>query len=203
MKIKICGITSLADALMCAELGVDALGFNFHPASPRFIAAHAAAEIIRRLPPFVTPVGLFVNLLEPEQVADQARRAAVQVIQLHGDESPAYCRRLEGWPILKAVRIGKALPDDLADYPVCGFVLDSRDEARYGGTGKTFDWGLAIEAARKYRVILAGGLRPDNVAEAIRTIRPWGVDVCSGVESGPGKKDRSRLERFLDCARRA
>ncbi len=200
MRVKVCGITCYEDACLALELGADALGFNFHSPSPRFIEPRDVRDLIRRLPPLATTVGVFVNVPGPEEVDRAARAAGIQVLQLHGDESPDYCRRLEAWPLIKAVRIGAGGVDaDLAGFPAQAILLDARDEARYGGTGMTFDW----ELARRVRcgglpVILAGGLNPANVAEAIRVVRPYGVDVCSGVESHPGKKDRGRLSAFMN-----
>jgi phosphoribosylanthranilate isomerase len=203
VKVKICGITRYEDAAQAVDLGADALGFNFYPGSPRYIEPRAAREIIRRLPPLVTTVGLFVNE-EIGGVRAAARAARVQALQLHGDEPPAYCRRLAGWPLIKAVRIGPGFrAEDLAPYPVGAFLLDTLDRKLYGGTGRVFDWALAEPVRRLAPVILAGGLGPENVAAAIRTVRPYGVDVSSGVESSPGRKDRARLVDFMNEVRHA
>ncbi len=198
MKVKVCGITSYEDAAMALDHGVDALGFNFFPRSPRYMKPEDARAIIHRLPPFVTTVGLFVNVAEAELVSDMARIAGVQVLQLHGDETPEYCRRLETWPVIKALRIGESgVPKDLDAYPVQGFLLDAKDDVVFGGTGKSFDWRLAGSMQRIRPIILAGGLRPDNVRDAIRVVQPYAVDVCSGVESAPGKKDENKLRQFM------
>lgn len=203
MKVKICGITNYEDAAAAVELGADALGFNFYRRSPRYIEPEAARAIIRRLPPFVAAVGLFVDE-GPEEVCRAARAAGVGVLQLHGDETPDYCGRLSGWPLIKALRVGGALDAaGLADYEVQAFLLDARDGALYGGTGKVFDWSLAAAVRGVAPIILAGGLRPDNVAEAIRTARPYGVDVSSGVESSPGRKDRALVGAFIEEVRNA
>ncbi len=204
MKVKICGITCYEDAAMALDLGVDALGFNFYPSSPRYIDPAAARSIIRRMPPFTTAVGLFVNVPEPGDVAETARLAGVQVIQLHGDESPDYCHRLADWTLIKAIRIGPdPLREDPDTYPVQAILLDVRDEGLFGGTGRSFDWSLARKIERTRPIILAGGLRPDNVREAIRAVWPYAVDVCSGVESVPGKKDAGKLTVFMNEVRNA
>ncbi|MBN2319033.1 MAG: phosphoribosylanthranilate isomerase [Acidobacteria bacterium] len=202
MKVKICGITGYEDAALAVDAGADALGFNFFPPSPRYIDPKAASAIIRRLPPFVVTVGLFVNVERPEDLERTALIAGVEVIQLHGDESPDYCRMLSNRPLIKALRIGdKPVAPDLDSYPVRAFLLDVKDDVLFGGTGKSFDWNLARGIDRKRPVILAGGLRPDNVQAAIRTVRPYGVDVCSGVEREPGKKDPVKLVEFMDEVR--
>jgi phosphoribosylanthranilate isomerase len=202
MKVKVCGITSYEDAVMVLDQGVDALGFNFFPPSPRYLKPVDARSIIRRLPPFVTTVGLFVNMTEASQVLEIAAAASVQVLQLHGDETPEYCRQLEAWPLIKALRVGKGgIPQNLDAYSVQAFLLDAKDDALFGGTGRCFDWTLTREIHRLRPLILAGGLRPDNVREAIRVVEPYGLDVCSGVESAPGKKDEKKLKQFMNEVR--
>jgi phosphoribosylanthranilate isomerase len=144
-------------------------------------------------------VGLFVNAAI-EEVRETAIAAGVQVIQLHGDETPEYCRKLSDWPLLKAIRIGgNSIRENLEEYPVRAFLLDVKDDALFGGTGKSFDWRLAKGITHPF--VLAGGLRPDNVGEAIRIAAPYGVDVCSGVESNPGKKDARLLAEFMNEVR--
>jgi phosphoribosylanthranilate isomerase len=202
MKVKVCGITSYEDAAMVLDQGVDALGFNFFANSPRYIRPEDARSIIRRIPPFVSTVGLFVNVEDPNQISSIAHIAGVQVLQLHGDETPAYCQKLSGWPLIKALRIGKGEgPSGLEDYPVRAFLLDSKDDVLFGGTGKSFDWSMVKDIKRIRPILLAGGLRPDNVREAIRVVAPYGVDVCSGVESAPGKKDAGKLLQFMNEVR--
>ncbi|MBN2241843.1 MAG: phosphoribosylanthranilate isomerase [Acidobacteria bacterium] len=204
MKVKVCGITSYEDAALALDAGADALGFNFFPPSPRYIDPGDARAILRRLPPFAVTVGLFVNVPEPDALLRTAGAAGVEVLQLHGDEDPAYCRRLAGFPLIKALRIGGGpVRQDLDSYPVRAFLLDARDDILFGGTGRTFDWSLAQGIDRKRPVILAGGLRPGNVRAAIRTVRPYGVDVCSGVEREPGKKDPVKLAQFMNEVRNA
>lgn len=202
MKVKVCGITNYEDAVLALDKGADALGFNFFPSSPRHVDPKAAHAIIRRLPPFAVTVGLFVNVERADSVEETARLAGVGVIQLHGDESPEYCRRLSAWPLIKALRIGgEPVREDLERYPVQGFLLDVRDDTLFGGTGKSFDWNLVQGIDRKRPVILAGGLRADNVQAAIRAVDPYGVDVCSGVEREPGIKDPGKLAEFMNEVR--
>jgi len=198
VRVKVCGITGYRDAALALDCGVDGLGFNFFARSPRFIKPSEARSIIRRLPPFAVSVGVFVNVEDPAKVVEAAREAGVQVLQLHGDESPEYCTRFYSWPLIKALRLDSGpVKENLRRYAVQAFLLDARDEFRFGGTGKTFDWALAA-SVKKYRpVILAGGLKTENVGEAIRAVRPYAVDVCSGVESSPGKKDPEKLKAFI------
>ncbi len=204
MKVKVCGITNYEDAATALDQGVDALGFNFFPSSPRYIDPETARSIIRRLPPFAATVGIFVNVPMPEQVIEIARIACVQVLQLHGRETPEYCRSLADWILIKALHVdGNQVPDLPKDYPVQAFLLDVKHEGRFGGTGKTFDWNLIKEMKRTRPIILAGGLRPENVREAIRIVAPYAVDVCSGVESAPGKKDAGELIEFMNEVRHA
>jgi len=198
-RVKICGITSYEDAALALDLGADALGFNFYPGSRRFLGFAAARDITRRLPPLATTVGVFVNAADPTEVDAGARAAGVQVLQLHGDESTDYCRRLGAWPLIKAVRIDKDWTGArLAGYAVQAFLFDHGDDQQFGGTGTAFDWSLARGFRRERKIILAGGLNPANVAEAIHAVQPYGVDVCSGVESRPGIKDAGKLAAFMN-----
>ncbi len=198
MKVKVCGITTREDALAAVGEGADALGFNFYPPSPRCIDPESARAIISLLPPFVVTVGLFVNVPDPREVEKIARAASVAALQLHGDETPEYCADLSGWPLIKALHVGPgSIPEGFERYPVSAFLLDTLDENLFGGTGRTFDWGIAAQIHRVRPVILAGGLKPQNVAQAIRTVRPYAVDVCSGVERSPGKKDPAKLHAFM------
>jgi phosphoribosylanthranilate isomerase len=203
-KVKICGITNVEDALAAVEAGADAVGFVFHHASPRRVTADMVKRIVAQLPPFVLPVGVFVNE-DVKIVRDWMDDCGLAVAQLHGDEATAYCDLL-GRPVLKAIRLkdrGSLLA--LAEYKgrsrVRGFVLDAFSTVSYGGTGQVTDWALAAEAARSAPVILAGGLTPENVAEAIRRVQPYGVDVSSGVESDPGKKDHAKMRAFINAAK--
>ncbi len=204
IKVKVCGITNAEDALAAVEAGADALGFIFYEKSPRYVVPAVAANIIAELPPLVTPVGVFVNegLATVRSIMDTCGLA---MAQLHGDENVSYCRELAR-PAMKALRLrdrGSLLA--LAEYQgrggVRGFVLDTFSELAYGGTGQITDWGLAADVAKSTPILLAGGLTADNVTEAIRTVRPYGVDVSSGVESAPGKKDLAKMRAFVDAVR--
>jgi phosphoribosylanthranilate isomerase len=202
MKVKVCGITRYEDAVLALDEGADALGFNFFPPSPRYIDPGTAGEIIRRLPPFAVTVGLFVNVERADRLAETAQLSGVRVIQLHGDESPEYCRQLSAWPLIKVLRIGGApVEKNLEQYPVQAFLLDVKDDVLFGGTGKSFDWTLVQGIDRKRPIILAGGLRVDNVQAAIRAVKPYGIDVCSGVEREPGIKDPVKLAEFMNEVR--
>lgn len=199
MKIKICGVTRAEDALLAARLGADALGFNFWPRSKRYLAPEAARAIVRRLPPYVAAVGVFVDASRDELLR-AIEASGVTAVQLHGDEPPELCASLPV-PVVKAIRVADAHALALlASYEVSGFLLDAPGTG-YGGMGRTFDWSIAVEAAASVPVVLAGGLTPENVAEAIRVVRPWGVDVASGVESSPGVKDEDKVRRFIAAAR--
>jgi len=200
VKVKICGNTNLEDALAAAEAGADAVGFVFYAKSPRAVDPKTAAEIISRLPPFVMPVGVFVNE-ELGVVRRIMEDCNIPLAQLHGDESPQYCSTL-GRSVVKAIRVrDRRELESMNSYEVVGFVLDAFVEGVPGGTGVKIDWDLASEAQKKGRIILAGGLTPDNVAEAVRRVRPYGVDVSSGVESSPGKKDHAKVRAFIANAR--
>lgn len=202
LRIKICGITSLEDGLSATDSGADALGFVFSKASPRYVDPEAAGEIIRRLPPLVTMVGVFVDEAS-EAVNAIVRTAGLDAAQLHGEETPEECRRVEA-RVIKALRV--RVPGDverMAGYDVGCFLLDAFSEGAPGGTGATFDWDIAARAKRYGRIILAGGLTPDNVAGAVTKVRPYGVDVSSGVESEPGRKDFEKVRRFIEGARAA
>ncbi|HTL62750.1 MAG TPA: phosphoribosylanthranilate isomerase [Nitrospira sp.] len=204
IKVKVCGITNAEDALAAVEAGADALGFIFYEKSPRYVVPAVAANIIAELPPLLTPVGVFVNegLATVRSIMETCRLA---MAQLHGDENVSYCRELAR-PAMKALRLkdrGSLLA--LAEYQgrggVRGFVLDTFSELAYGGTGQITDWGLAADVAKSTPILLAGGLTPENVTEAIRIVRPYGVDVSSGVESAPGKKDPAKMRAFVDAVR--
>lgn len=200
VRIKICGVTNLEDALVAAELGADAIGFVFYEKSPRYINPGAAAFIIRELPPFVATVGVFVNE-PPARVVDIAKAAGVGCIQLHGDETPEYCQAV-GLRTIKALRVKDAsVLNKLRSFTVSAILLDTYREGVPGGTGETFDWQIASEAAATGRVILSGGLTPENVRQAIDKVQPYAVDVSSGVESRPGRKDHDKLRKFFEQVR--
>lgn len=204
MKVKICGITNIEDADVAVKAGADALGFVMYRKSPRFVEQAVVKRIVAGLPPFVLPVGVFVNE-EPERVRTLMDDCGLALAQLHGDESALYCQQL-GRPVLKALRLKDrgtflALAEFQGRANVRGFLIDTFSDQAYGGTGKTVDWTLAQEAARATPIILAGGLTPTNVAEAIAQVRPYGVDVSSGVEQSPGKKDHDKVKAFVHAAR--
>lgn len=199
VRIKICGVTRAEDALAAVRFGADALGFNFWPGSKRHVTPAVARGIIARLPPFVTAVGVFVNQLEGEMRA-VAAEAGIQVFQLHGDEPPELCARLP-LPVVKAIPVDQVRTlSRLLSYDVSAFLLDTPSRG-YGGSGEPFDWSLAEGVSEVAPVILAGGLTPENVAAAVRAVRPYAVDVASGVESSPGVKDMDRMSRFFAAVR--
>ncbi len=202
--IKICGITNENDALAAVDAGADALGFMFYRKSPRAVEPKAVKAIVARLPPFVIPVGVFVNE-EAKVVRDLMDECGLVLAQLHGEESAAYCEQL-GRPVLKAFRLkNKTTFLALAEYQgragVRGFLIDAYSEDTYGGTGQVTDWPLAAQVARTSRILLAGGLTPENVGAAIRAVQPYGVDVSSGVEREPGRKDHEKLRAFIQAVR--
>jgi phosphoribosylanthranilate isomerase len=201
VRIKICGVTRLEDALAAARLGCDAIGFNFWPGSKRFVPPAAVRGIVQRLPPLITTVGVFVNQPEAE-LREIATESGIQVFQLHGDEPPDLCARLP-LPVVKAIPVDQVRTlSRLLSYEVSAFLLDTPSRG-FGGTGQPFDWSLAQGVSEVAPVILAGGLNPDNVADAIRAVRPYAVDVASGVEKAPGVKDAALMARFVAAARKA
>jgi phosphoribosylanthranilate isomerase len=196
MFVKICGITRLEDAEAAVALGANALGFVFWPKSPRYIDPYRARAIVASLPPFVSAVGLFVNQ-SPGHIASVASLARLGVVQLHGDETPEEAATL-GRPIVRALSL-EAAAGALDRWPArVTILLDAHDPDRRGGTGRTIDWDAAAAIARRRRVVLAGGLNPDNIAAAVERVRPFGVDVSSGVESAPGRKDVGRLRALFE-----
>jgi phosphoribosylanthranilate isomerase len=205
VRVKICGVTNPADAKLSAELGADAIGLNFYPQSPRCISPNDAANIVRILPPFVTSVGVFVNWTA-DPVTALCKALHLCSAQLHGDETPQTCATIaQQFTVIKAFRLGKGsvLPK-FANYRAAqAFLLDAASVRSFGGTGKITDWSLARRVAAKHRIILAGGLTPENVDEAIRIVQPYAVDVASGVESRPGKKDPGKLRAFFAEVARA
>ena len=201
--MKICGVRSLEEARAAIDAGADALGFNFWPKSPRFIAPEAASDIIAALPPLIASIGVFVNE-DRERILDIASQAGLNAVQLHGDETPDFCASLGQAKIIKALRVGENFdPNQIEKYAVSAVLLDTKIKGSYGGTGRRFDWSVAREASRRAPIILAGGLTIENVAEAIRQVAPMAVDVCSGVEAEPGRKDLNKLKMFMDEVARA
>ncbi|HVM46574.1 MAG TPA: phosphoribosylanthranilate isomerase [Candidatus Acidoferrum sp.] len=201
VKVKICGITNLADAQAAVDAGADVLGFMFYDKSPRYLTCEAAAAIIRELPPYVVKAGVFVDA--PEEVVLRAvRECDLNLLQFHGQETPEYCLQF-GLMSMKAFRVRDAASlQVLREYPTDAWLLDACTPGKLGGTGEVFNWDLAREARSWGRpIFLAGGLTPENVAEAVRRAQPYAVDVSSGVEAAPGKKDPARLNAFIKAAR--
>lgn len=201
--VKICGMTNPADALAAAEAGADAVGFIFCESSPRRVTIETAAAISRQLPALVVKVGVFVNA--PEAVVVRATtECSLNLLQFHGDETPEYCGQF-GLMSMKAFRIRDAASlAELPKYPTDAWLLDAYSADKPGGTGEKFNWDLAVEARRLGRpIFLAGGLTPENVADAVRRVRPYGVDVSTGVEAAPGKKDLAKMKAFIQAAKGA
>lgn len=200
VKVKICGITNEEDAVSAMEAGADALGFVFWDKSPRYIEPKAVWSIKKNLPPFITTVGVFVNM-PLDKLKSVLFDTNVDCIQLHGDESPRFCEGVYEFAekkIIKAFRIRERLDiSKLKNYKVDSYLLDTYREGMPGGTGETFDWDLAVEAKEKRRIILSGGLTPENISKAIKLVRPYAVDVSSGVEAKPGKKDPEKIHKFM------
>jgi phosphoribosylanthranilate isomerase len=209
VRVKICGITNPDDARLATELGAHALGFNFYEKSPRAVSPADAWNLRRKLAPFVSAVGIFVDW-KPSAVTALATSLRLDAVQLHGDECVRHvdfcAKRL---PVIKALRVGPDFSEKLfARFrSASAFLLDAAPDVnepeQFGGTGRTIDWSLARKLAASHRIILAGGLTPENVVEAIRTVHPYAVDVASGVESRPGKKDPGKLRAFFDEVARA
>jgi len=197
IRIKICGITNLEDARIASDLGADALGFVFYEKSPRHVSRDLARKIVASLPPFTTPVGLFVNE-SPINIRETVEYCNLQAIQLHGEESPELCDQLKGLKIIKAIRvIDREGLREIDNYRVSAILLDTYSKKSYGGTGRSFDWKILTGIGTISNLILAGGLTPGNVSEAIRTVNPYAVDVSSGVEKKPGKKDLKKIKEFI------
>ena len=199
-QVKVCGITNLEDALAALEAGADLLGFNFYARSPRYVSPAEVRRVVERLPEGVECVGVFVNEAAPEEVERTAREAGLEAVQLHGDETPEFCRALGSLTTIKALRVG---PDYTAEtatrYSTDAVLLDAYVAGEWGGTGHSFDWALArLTREAVARLFLAGGLRPDNVADAVAAVRPYAVDVCSGVETSPGRKSPLLMRRFVE-----
>jgi len=197
MRIKICGITNLEDALLSAYLGADALGFIFAKESPRAITPESARSIIDKLPPFIVSVGVFVDSPE-EEIVSIIKHTGIQCVQLHGNESPSDYSKIK-IPVIKAFRVNEHFQmDTLLRFPALAYLLDTFVKEKAGGTGKTFDWDIAIAAQSYGKIILAGGLTPENIADAIRKVHPYGIDINSGVESSPGNKDKRKLQKLFN-----
>jgi len=200
VKVKVCGITNLDDALQAVDAGADALGFVFYDLSPRCISFETAERIIRKLPPYMSTSGVFVN--NPASFIDTAvERCGINVVQLHGDETPTFCAGIRH-TVVKAFRIRNvASIETIRNYSVAGYLLDAYVPGIYGGTGLTFNWETARVAKQFGPVILAGGLRVENVRKAVETVEPYALDVSSGVEEAPGKKDHVKVSEFIRLAK--
>jgi len=200
VRIKICGITNLEDALYASELRVNALGFIFAK-SKREISPQKAKNIIQKLPPFVTTVGVFVNRKQQE-VGEITKYCGLDILQFHGEEPPSY---LNYFPRRK-IKVFRVKDDSflkqLGQYKVDAYLLDTYSSLEYGGTGETFNWGLALKAKKYGRIILSGGLNPKNIAQAVREVQPYAVDTSSGVEASPGKKDSRKMAEFVSKIRK-
>lgn len=201
VKVKICGITSVADGIAAAEAGADMIGLMFYERSPRNISVSTAAEISRALSPFIVKVGVFVNPTE-DAVLRAIGECGVTLLQFHGEETPEFCTQF-GVMNMKAFRVRDAASlDALPNYPTDAYLLDAYSPDAHGGTGAKFNWDLAISAKKLGKpIFLAGGLTPENVGEAVRKVEPFGVDVSSGVESAPGKKDHAKIRAFIQAIR--
>jgi phosphoribosylanthranilate isomerase len=200
--VKICGITNLADAQLAAKVGANAVGFVFHKGSERYVTPEQARTICRALPSHLSKVGVFVHA-DRTEIAETARLVGLSAVQLVGDEGPDDLFGYE-WSVLKVFQMRPSFDvESMRNYVVEAFVLDTFKKGAYGGTGRTFDWNLALRAKAFGRIILAGGLTPENVADAVRFVRPYGVDVSSGVEARPGKKDERLVRDFVAQARNA
>jgi phosphoribosylanthranilate isomerase len=200
-RVKICGITNLADAQAAVEAGADALGLNFYEKSPRYVSLKTAAEISTQLPPFIMRVGVFVNAPE-DFVLKAIAECGLTMLQFHGDEPPEFCTRF-GLMTMKAFRVRDAESlKEIPNYQTDAYLLDAFSSTTLGGTGEKFNWDLGIEAQKFGKpIFLAGGLTPENVAEAVKKVQPFGVDVSSGVESAPGKKDHVKVKAFIAAAK--
>jgi len=202
-RIKICGVMDPDDARDAALLGADAIGLNFYEKSPRCIDASRAARIIEKVPAFVSTVGVFVNHPDPQNLEDLAVSLGLHAVQLHGNETPDYCSMIQKVKVIKAFRVDSAFRvESMRSYGNGIFLLDSGSGTQFGGTGLTFDWNQAYGANAFGWVILAGGLNPENVGEAVSRLHPFAVDVSSGVESSPGRKDYEKVRRFIETVRR-
>lgn len=203
VKVKICGITSIEDALAATGAGADALGFMFYAPSPRCVSRGLAAKIIRDLPPFAAKVGVFVDPAEDE-VRQVIAETGIDTLQFHGNESPEFCRKFR-LKVIKAFRVRDAASLKATEaFQNEAWLLDSFVAGKLGGTGERFNWDLAAQAAKRHAmVLLAGGLTPANAAEAVKQVRPYGLDVSSGVESAPGKKDPAKVRDFIAAAKAA
>lgn len=200
VRVKVCGITNSDDAFRAVDLGADALGFIFYKGSKRYIDPRDAHRIISSLPPFVSSVGVFVNQ-GADEIKEAVETSGVDTVQLHGDETPEFCALLP-YKLIKAVRVKDTVnTEEVELYPVLAILFDKHTDEMYGGTGTSFDWGALKGIVISKKVILSGGLTPENVSRAIETVRPYGVDVSTGVEDSPGKKNHIKMRKFIEAVK--
>jgi phosphoribosylanthranilate isomerase len=198
IKIKICGITNMKDARAASDSGADALGFIFYKDSKRYVAPETAKDIISGLPPFIAKVGVFVNS-DLDEILAIKDKTGINVAQLHGDETPEFCMSVP-FKVIKVIRIhDKSDIDQLAQYSDQDILFDTYSNIEYGGTGESFNWEILKDLSLSKHIILSGGLNPDNVLDAVKVVRPYAVDVSSGVESEPGKKDHKKIKKFIEA----
>ena len=203
VKVKICGIRTLEEAETAIAAGADALGFNFWPRSVRYVEPSVVQEFIGKLSPLVSTVGVFVNE-DANRIVDIASNLGLHAVQLHGDEAPDFCERLTNIKTIKALRVGQDFDLSVINrFRVNMILLDSNVDGSYGGTGQRFDWRIALEAKQLSPIILAGGLTLENVGEAIKQVQPDAIDVCSGVEAEPGRKDFNKIQKFMNIVAQA
>jgi phosphoribosylanthranilate isomerase len=203
MEIKICGITNMEDAVMAFAYGADALGFIFYEKSPRYVTPEAARRIVKTLPDNISKVGVFVNH-DIHAVREIYKFCALDMIQLHGDESPDYCREFPQSVLIKAISPSREEDLDIVhDYAARAVMIDTRESGLYGGTGKKSNWDLAVKLKEMRPLVLSGGLNASNILEAIRTVSPHAVDVNSGVELSPGKKDPKKVQSMIEMVHTA
>ncbi len=203
-RVKICGIRRWEDATLAIELGASALGFNFFAFSKRFIAPERAADLIAKLPPFVVPVGIFADETDAGRIRAMAQESGVTTLQIHGTHPPLLEGLRKQFRLIQAVQIASQIENGIfREVRADALLLDAYDPSLRGGTGKVFDWNLALDAKKYAPVILAGGLNPGNVGQAIRLVQPYAVDVASGVEDSPGMKSHEKLKAFFKAVREA
>lgn len=197
-KIKICGITNIKDAQAAAEFGTDALGFIFYKESKRYVDPEVAKSIISSLPPFITTVGVFVNQ-ELDEISQIKETTGIQVAQLHGDETPEFVSSIP-FNSIKVIRVkDKSDLDKVAQYSAQAILFDTYSDKEYGGTGESFDWEILNDLSSTKKIILSGGLNSENILEAVKIVRPYAVDVSSGVEDTPGRKDHTKIKKFIEA----
>ncbi len=201
VSVKICGITNIGDAYWAVESGADALGFIFYPKSQRIIAPERAKEILQKIPGSIGRVGVFVNQ-EIQAVKEIVSFCGLRLIQLHGDESPQYCAQFPRSSLIKTIsQCAEEEIQELENYAVRAILVDAHEPGRYGGTGKNSDWALALKVKKTRPLILSGGLNKENIERAIETVRPCAVDINSGVETSPGKKDPYKIREIMEIIR--